>query len=342
MLTALVAILAGINLANNCYSQETTFCDPIYNQSTVVLADGYNHLFTNLSCSGALYYSITVNGSLHVDWLRQSIYQAWLNGSYKPTFSTLKEPTANKIDDYTQTYINCYPESTYFVFWNTNSSANVEVTLKFCQQTTQRVYSAFNFNLGVFLVIAGAVSGLASPLIISKRLFLSVAALALVISGVIFFVANSNFSHNEAGYCLPSLIVPAGGYANEPLRYNQTGEYTFGMRVMNGTISSAVLSPDEFNDFTQGKYTPNWREWADFITVDGLPSKGNSGVQYLVFYNTDSYDKQMEMAIQHVWDSFNLAAVVAGPLMVAVGAALFWATNRRQIKVFNSKLADQQ
>jgi hypothetical protein len=110
------------------------------------------------------------------------------------------------------------------------------------------------------------------------------------------------------------------------------------MRVLNGTINSAVLSPDEFNDYTQGKYAPRWRSWSDCITIDGLPSKSNSTLQYLVFNNTDVYDKQIEMAIEHVWDSYNLVAVVAGPLLIAAGAALFWAANRRQIKVFNKKL----
>lgn len=338
MLTALVAILVGMNFVNNCYSQETKFCDPIYNKSIVVPADGYSYLFTDLNCSGALYYSVTVNGSLRVDWLRQSIYPAWLNGSYQPAFSTLKEPSANENNDYAQTYINNYPEPTYFVFWNSNSSANIEVTLRFCQQTTQQVYSAFTFNVGVFLVAAGAVSGLAAPLMVSKRLFLSVTALTLLISGAIMFVGNSNFSHNSEGYCLAPLIVPADGYAYEPLMYNQTGDYMFGMRVINGTINSAVLSLEEFNDYRQGKYAPDWRSWNNVITIDGLPSKSNSNLQYLVFYNTDAYDKQIEMAIEHVWDSCNLSAVVAGPLLIMVGAALFWAANKRQIKVFNREL----
>ncbi len=343
MLISLAAILAGISFVNNCTSQETKFSDPIYDETIVVPADGYGRLYTDINASGTIYRAVNLNGTLRVEYLRESIYQGWVNGSYKPPFSSEIQPTTpDKLDLYATFDINIYPEPVYYIFWNTNPQDSVEVTLKFCQQTIQQVYNALNFDVGVFLIAIGPVSGLAAAFSISKRVFLMVATVSLVVGGVVLFVGYSQITHHEEGYWLNPLTVPAGGYANESLRYNETGAYSLGLKVDNGTMNSAVLSPKEFTDFSQGTYTPNWQNWTDYTIIDGLPSRGNSAVEYLVLSNPDGYDKQVDMAVEHVWDSYNLAAIIGGPALIAVGSLMLWFANRRQIRSFNKALENQE
>ncbi|MGD6807813.1 MAG: hypothetical protein ACQCN4_12755 [Candidatus Bathyarchaeia archaeon] len=343
MLVALAAIFVGIGFVNNCTSQETKFSDPIYEESTVVPANGYGHLYVDINASGTIYRAINLNGTLRIEYLRQSIYQGWVNGSYKPTFSNEKQPTTpDKFDLYAISDVNVYSEPVYYIFRNTNTSDSVEVTLKFCQQTTQQVYSAFNFDVGVFLVATGTSVVFVAAFLVSKRLFLVVAALALAVGGAVLFVGYSNIAHHEEGYCLNPLTVPAGGYANESLRYNETGAYSLGLKSDNGTIDMAIISSKDFDAFSQGTYTPNWQNLNDFTVIKGLPSSGNSAVEYLVLHNPDGYDKRVEMAIEHVWDSYNLAAIIGGPALIAVGIALLWFANRRQIRAFNWALENQE
>ncbi len=343
MLTALAAISVGLFLVNNCTSQETKFTDPIYEESTVVPPNGYGNLFVDINSSVNLYYAINGNGTLLVDMLRQSIYPSWINGSYKPNFAGDVEPISiSKMDDFRISCINAYSEPVYYILWNTHPSDSVEVTLKFCQQTTLQTYNALNFYAGVFLIATGVVSGLAAAFTISKRTILVVAALVLAVAGAVLFVCYSDISHHEEGYWLNPLTVPAMGYANESLRYNETGVYSLGLKVDNGTMNSAVLSSDEFAAFSQGTYTPNWQNWTDHLIINGLPSSGNSAVEYLVLSNPDACDKQADMAIEHVWDSYNIAALIGGPLLIAVGIVMLWFANRCQIRAFNRALENQE
>ena len=137
-------------------------------------------------------------------------------------------------------------------------------------------------------------------------------------------------------------MVPAGGYANESLRYNETGAHTLGLKIYNGTMNSAILSSENFAAFSQGTCTPDWQTWTDYTVINGLPLRGNSAVEYLVLSNPDGYDKQVNLYIEHVWDSYNLAAIIGGPTLIAMGIAMLWFANRHQIRAFNRALENQE
>jgi hypothetical protein len=345
MLIALVAIIAGIGYVNN-YADQAETRIPVSEETIIVPAKGYGHISMDLNKSGNYEFCIDLNGTLRADYVPQSLYQTWVNGSYKPPFSSEIGPNSGGSGQSIPAFMNTYPEPMYRIFWNTDASANVEVTVKISQVTTEQVYNNFNLGFGVFLITAGAVSGLVAAFWVSRRVLLVVIALTLAASGAILTLTYSKTFTFEEAAGTSTIAVPASGIVNEPIRYNATGYYMLMLKVDKGTMNSTVLSEQEFTVFQQQTETervPYWQKWKNEASMGGSPLGGDSTYTvYLLLSNTEAYQKQVTIEIHRYWAEYNYIGLIGGILLIIAGVGTFYFANRHQIASFNRALENQE
>ena len=197
-----------------------------------------------------------------------------------------------------------------------------------------------NLGLGLFLIAAGAVSGLAAAFSVSKRALLVVIALTLIVSGAYLANANTQIVHHEAVVAKETLAVPGGGCVNESIQYNATGYYALELKDNGESMNSTVLSTEEFTQFRQGQLEPNWRYWRGMQDFSGtLYGDGDSSNHVvLVLSNPQAADRQVAVQIYRGWDEYNYLALIGGALLIVAGVFAFYFANRRQIASFNRAL----
>jgi hypothetical protein len=337
MLIALAAVFAGINYVN-AYTSQTIRRTPVLTESIVVPPMGYGYIPADLNASADNYFiSINSNGTIRRDFVLESVYQAWANGSHKPSWNEFGPAT----DNYAPISFNTYPEPVYFIFWNTNAAASVEVTFKVCQQWTEPVYNNFNLGFGILLTAVGAVLGLGASYSVSKRVLLVVIALTLIVSGVFLAITYSQMFYSEEKAAAFSLAVPAGACVSEHISDNATGFYVLILEVDRGSMNSTVLSEEVFAEFSKGQYEPYWLAWRGHYSMSG--SFGTSlEPAYLVLSNPQALDKQVNVEVHRYWEDYNYAGLIGGILLIATGAGTFYFANRTQIASFNKALENQE
>jgi hypothetical protein len=343
MFAALVAVFAGISYVNN-YTSQLTRQTPVSTDSVVVPPNGYGHFLLQQNSSQENYYfSMSIsNGTLREDAVAEEIYQAWLNGSYKPSWREVPSPGWSQGGDDYWPLSAVSQERLYYIFWNPDSTISKEVTFKICEQWTEPVYNTFNLGFGIFLIAAGAVSGLAAAFSVSKRTLIVVIALTLIVSGIFLVTTNSQTFHHEEITATNSLAVPAGSCVNESVRYNATGFHYFMLKVDNGTMNSTVLSVEDFATFSQGQYEPYWQNWRGSQGISGTMDGGSANHVYLVLSNPEAFDKQVTVQVYRAWDEYNYFGLIGGILLIAVGVIAFYFANKSQVASFNKALENQE
>jgi hypothetical protein len=158
MLAALIAIFAGVSLSDNYISQETRR-NLLSTESVVVPSNGYGYYLLQANSSQENYFSITVsNGTLREAIVSEELYQAWQNGSYNLSWIEVPQPGWGQSQNYWP-ISSASQERWHYIFWNPDSPISKEVTINICEQWTETVYNNFNLGLGIFLIVAGPVSG---------------------------------------------------------------------------------------------------------------------------------------------------------------------------------------
>jgi hypothetical protein len=338
MLIALVAIFAGINYVNT-YMSQTIRHTPVLTESIVVPSMGYGHIPVDLNVSVDNYcVSFDFNGTIRRDFVLESVYQAWANGSYKPAWYEYGPVTEDSV---VPIYFNTYPEPVNFIFWNANAYASVEVNFNVCQQWTKTIYNNFNLGFGLLLIAAGAVSGLGAAFSLSKRVFMVTIALTMIASGVFLATTYSQRFTSEEKAATFSLAVPAGACISEHISYNVTGFYALILKVNSGSMNSTVLSEPDFAEFSSGQYEPYWSAWRGYYSMSG--SFGDSlEPAYLVLSNPQALDKEVSVEVHRYWEDYNYLGLIGGVLLFAAGAGTFYFANRQQIASFNRALENQE
>jgi hypothetical protein len=346
MLAALFAIFAGIGYISNFEGKDTI--RTMYTQQTIIVSPrGYGCIRVDINETGNHDVRSTINGTLRTDGLTEENYPAWANGSYKPLYSTEISPNTNNRSGPEETYPLAYSTMPWYtIYWNTNTSASVEVTTNVYRVTTNTVYNYSNLGLGSLLVGVGAVSGLAAAFSISKRVLLVVVALALIASGAMLLITyNQKFTQNEA-ISSKTILVPANSNITEPIHYNTTDPYALLCTIDRGSINSTTMSEEDYTDYMQGQHEAYWQTWrfehslggmnymCDF--VDGGYKYGSEA--YLLLLNSDAYDKVVTVQFERYWESYNYAGLVGGVLALAGGVSLLLYANRRQLSAFNKAL----
>jgi hypothetical protein len=339
MLAALVAVFEGLGYVNN-YTSQVTIRTPYLQKSIVVEPKEYGVIASIVNESGDHELRIFSNGTLRVDAMPESFYLSWVNGSYQPSFSSATGPNEPGIGGY-------YPvsdyqgEPWYYAYWNVYSNDSIEVKMDIVQASSQTVYNYSNLGSGVFLVAAGVVSGLAAAYSVSKRTMLVVISLALIFSGAITITNNSRYSNFDKVVASKTILVPANANVTEPIHYNQTGSYVLRLTVNNGTINATALSRDEYGSFMRGEYSAYWEKGRYDFGVGGGVSDGVSSDAVLLLINADAYGKEVAVQFQCYWEGYDYATLIIGAAAFAGGLAVFYFTNRRQIKAFNRELENQ-
>lgn len=336
MFAALVAIIEGIGYFNN-FTNEVTTRTPYMQKSIVVEPKGYGVIASIVNESGDHELRISLNGTLRVDAMPESFYLSWVNGSYKPPFSSATGPTEPGIDGY-------YPvsdyqgEPWYNAYWNVYSQDCIEVKMDIVRSSTETVYNYSNLSLGVFIVALGAVSGLAAAYSISKRTMLVAISLALIFSGALTIMNNSRYSSFDKVVASTTITVPPNANITEPIHYNHTGGYLLRLTVNNGTINATALSRDAYGSFMRGEYQPYWQKGRYDFGVGGGVSDATSSDAVLLLVNADAYGKEVTVQFHCYWEGYDYAALISGASSFTGGIAVFYFANRRQIRAFNREL----
>jgi hypothetical protein len=270
MLAALVAVYVGIGFASNYEREVRTYT--LFSQETIVVQPmGYGCIRVDINETGDHDVRSTINGTLRTDSLTESNYPAWINGSYKPLYSTEIGPSINNRSGPEETYPLAYSTMPWYsIYWNTNASASVEVKTEVYRVTTHTAFDYFNVGVGGFLIGVGAVSGLAAAFSISKRVLLVVVALALIASGAILLTTYSQKSMFNEAMSSKTILVPANANVTEPIHYNSTDPYALLCTIDRGSINSTTMSEEDYLDFTQGQHDAYWQTWRFEHSLGGM------------------------------------------------------------------------
>ena len=345
MLVALVAIFAGISYANN-YTSQTTTQNPVFADSIVVPVNGTGQIYIKLNGTEADYYSLLRinNGSIRGAVISKEEYAAWLNGSYKPTWYYDQPFTAGWGGGEYLPMLSNAPQERYYIFWNPDSPVSREVTLKICTQQTETVYNYVNLGAGIFLIAAGAVSGLIAAFTLGRRVVLTVVALALVVLGIFLVTTYPKSLDRKETVATNPLTVPASGFTKESIHYNITGYYALTLKGANGRMNATVIPEDRFAAFSQGKYETYWYVWqGSQYPISGNPMGDISTNDVrLVLFNPESNQEQVTVQVDHFWNETDYSGLGGGVLLLALGAVTLYVAHKRQIASFNKALENQE
>jgi hypothetical protein len=362
LIPAVVMILLGIPLTNNYTHQETPASQQtsVFSNSVVVPINETAYIKIDLAASDQPYWqSLTVsNGGVRERDISLKNFSTWTNTSSLLGWNELTQ-TAPESSIVMGAEIGHGPINYYMVFWNPDSLVDKEVTTQIYYQTTPTTQTVYNYSilaLGIALIAGGSIIGIVATLKLGRRVFFTAIALVMILSGAFMAYnnASSNIIHQLSTVATGSIMVPANGYAYEPMQFNATGTYYFGgdrpidlNDSVDRTImlNATLMDEASFNAWQNGHYQPQWSVYYYCPVFSSLKSSNLKTTYDFVLTNQNASDAQVYYTIYRQWDQYNyvgVLALVGGVALVPAGAATIYLTNKNKLKQFNKALENQE
>ena len=162
-----------------------------------------------------------------------------------------------------------------------------------------------------------------------KLLVASVIILTMHVIGTFLFI-NSSFAQVERSAVVlnDSFTVPANDYQiSEPISFPKESHNIYSFSVSEGTIKFFDLDTyfykywEEDRDKLLPMLTIGWIEGDDVNHREGTYGEGYDEV-FCVFFNEDSYDKEVHMKITVTWYETNYLGMIGGIAIVVMGPVL--------------------
>jgi len=153
--------------------------------------------------------------------------------------------------------------------------------------------------------------------------------LAMFMTGTFLFI-NSSFAQMERSAVVlnDSFTVPANDYQiSEPISFpkESTGLYSF--TVSEGTIKFFPLDTAFYKTWQEDRdkllpmLTNGWIEGDDMNYTETVYAESDYEIR-CVFFNEDSYDKEVHMKITVTWYETNYLGMIGGIAIVVMGPVL--------------------
>ncbi|HEY4675024.1 MAG TPA: hypothetical protein VIH48_03105 [Candidatus Bathyarchaeia archaeon] len=156
----------------------------------------------------------------------------------------------------------------------------------------------------------------------------SLVCLALLIIGaVIFFYFSAPTEKSQIA--LDNLLtVQANEYGYKEFGFFSDKDTIASFNVSNGTVKSCEpLTGALFLKWQEGQYEPNWAEkdHENYKLIKEYIPPGLIGpvyVRYFLFFNEDSYDKEVHLQVTQFWSEQNSLNLVIGVATIVAGLGL--------------------
>lgn len=92
----------------------------------------------------------------------------------------------------------------------------------------------------------------------------------------------------------------------------------YSFTVYDGTIKFCILSPQNYVDFLEGEYQPDWKEEEHLDSGVGTLAFHNA---CFLFYNHDFYEKSVDLQVYRIWPS-NDGGLFSGTTLIFISIGL--------------------
>ncbi len=148
----------------------------------------------------------------------------------------------------------------------------------------------------------------------------SIMVLALLSAGA-YALLNSSAPLEKKNILLnESFSVTGHTYENRTTWIDSSGEYVASFTVSEGTIKSTLMVGPIFSLWVEGRYEPDWVEsdQADLGTGMSL-GEGEEATMYFVFWNNDTFTKQVHLEASKIWEETNYVGLLGGAALFLSG-----------------------
>lgn len=156
----------------------------------------------------------------------------------------------------------------------------------------------------------------------------SLACLALFVIGAVILLYFSAPIEKSQIMFDKFLIVQANEYGYKEFGFFSDKDNVASFSVSNGTIKSCEpLTEALFLEWQEEHYEPNWVETdhEDYkLSKENIPPGliGAVLVRYFLFFNEDSYDKEVHLQVTQFWNEHNSLNLVGGVAAIVIGLGI--------------------
>lgn len=136
-----------------------------------------------------------------------------------------------------------------------------------------------------------------------------------------FLLLNSFMPQEKKSILLSESFNVAGhGYENKTVMVDSSGKYVASFIVSEGTIKSSLMVGSIFSLWKEGQYEPQWIESDQGDLGTGISlGEGEVVTVYFVFWNNDTFTKQVRLEASKVWEETNYVGVFGGAALILSG-----------------------
>jgi len=365
VLTALVVLFSGLTL-KEAYSSPTAMQELVFSETFTMPANTTAYRSLTLNQSGDT-YNIVVNtpndytvlsalvsedslqkwqkGQFNVSWDGNLYGGNWygLSGNCKSYYVGLTDKQTTMVEN--------------VVFWNPEA---------FSKQVNLVAYREWyaidnvSLNMGNLLTATGAsvLIGFAAFFVVKNRAqiklsrkmsFALLASLVMLASGMLLADAFSRPVEAQTVLAEGTVNVPAYNYQAIVYQRSTSGDYLFHVETDKGNIQAFLRRENSTKTTWMNGTELDIRDLPDYHNFDG--SDGDfaySGYmdrpdsEYLLFSNSDSFDKNISYQVFFRWTYHNYFAMMAGIALTIAGAITFCLTLlKNRFRDFNQALENQ-
>lgn len=148
----------------------------------------------------------------------------------------------------------------------------------------------------------------------------SVIALSLLGPGVFLLMNSLTPMEKKETVLSVTFTIARNSYENRTSWLKDRVDYRVYFTVSEGKIKFYPMSEAQLSVWLQGQFEPLWYESGQFsMGIGATGSSGGRSTVYFVFFNDDTFTKEVHLEVSNSWQEANFAGLLGGTALILSG-----------------------